>query len=447
MDTTTWSRHTVLALAPDDASARAGLSLAVEAKWSDLGGTDSAFWGECKGSGSKPYQTRIALDGPAFKCSCPSRKFPCKHSLALFFLYVDKAQLFSAVETPGWVSEWLESRGQREQKKVERAWEKADKPVDEAAQAKAAARRAERVEDGIDQLERWLQDLVRSGLATAPKQPYSHWDGMGQRLIDAQAPGLARLTRALGSISSSGAGWPERLLAACGSLQLLLDAYRNRDALSPALRAEVFSRVGFPTTKDEVLSTGERVTDAWLALGQTTRTDADGLRVQKTWLRGEATGRFALVLVFAHRAQALEVVTPNFAVRTGTLAFYPGLAPQRAIFAELSAPAVPLKNLPEPKTVPEQLADYRRATAANPWLEEYPLIADAVLDHGPDWRLVTRESKMLPVTAPDNLLWRLAGYAGGHGMRVFGLWNGEALAPLSADGHGGLLDIAVGERL
>ena len=41
------------------------------------------LWGLCAGSGKNPYQTIVDLSGPAYKCSCPSRKFPCKHALGL----------------------------------------------------------------------------------------------------------------------------------------------------------------------------------------------------------------------------------------------------------------------------------------------------------------------------------------------------------------------------
>ena len=40
-------------------------------------------WGLCAGSGKQPYQTVVDMSGPAYRCSCPSRKVPCKHALAL----------------------------------------------------------------------------------------------------------------------------------------------------------------------------------------------------------------------------------------------------------------------------------------------------------------------------------------------------------------------------
>jgi hypothetical protein len=73
-----WDAEQVLALAADPASAKAGQSLARAAKWSATGSSARALWGRCEGSGKQPYQTMVDLAGPAFRCSCPSRKFPCK---------------------------------------------------------------------------------------------------------------------------------------------------------------------------------------------------------------------------------------------------------------------------------------------------------------------------------------------------------------------------------
>ena len=72
-----WSTEQVTALAPDKQVATAGLKLASPTKWSDTGVHEALVWGSASGSGKKPYRVCVDLSGPAFKCSCPSRKFPC----------------------------------------------------------------------------------------------------------------------------------------------------------------------------------------------------------------------------------------------------------------------------------------------------------------------------------------------------------------------------------
>lgn len=153
-------------ISPDAASVKAGKGLASAAKWVLRGASDRALWGHCQGSGKKPYQTQVDLQNIAFKCSCPSHKFPCKHSLGLLFLYASQPDLFTIGEEPDWVKEWLEKRaGKATEKK-----EKADKPVDVEAQAKRQEARHKKVLNGVDDLQGWLKDLVRSGLLNVPER-------------------------------------------------------------------------------------------------------------------------------------------------------------------------------------------------------------------------------------------------------------------------------------
>ena len=73
--------------APDAASLAAGRKLAVPGPWRETGCNDVLVWGQCQGSGKTPYQVSVDLTGPAYRCSCSSRKFPCKHALALLMLW------------------------------------------------------------------------------------------------------------------------------------------------------------------------------------------------------------------------------------------------------------------------------------------------------------------------------------------------------------------------
>lgn len=84
---TVWTRQQVLDAAPDAASMKAAVSLATPAPWSQTGSTEALVWGRCQGSGGSPYQVSVDLHGPAYRCSCPSRKVPCKHALALLLLW------------------------------------------------------------------------------------------------------------------------------------------------------------------------------------------------------------------------------------------------------------------------------------------------------------------------------------------------------------------------
>ena len=99
-------------LATDQAALKAAAGLAKPGKWSGVGTSrDGALvWGECAGSGANPYRVMADLRDLGNKCTCPSRKFPCKHVLALLWLNAEAVTAFAPADTPAWVSDWLGRR-------------------------------------------------------------------------------------------------------------------------------------------------------------------------------------------------------------------------------------------------------------------------------------------------------------------------------------------------
>ncbi len=137
--TVEYTSEQVLALAPDAGSQKSGQELANTRKWQSIAMGGTALWGECQGSGAKPYQTRVDLNGPAFKCSCPSRKFPCKHGLGLLLLYSLSQDSFRQAEPPKWVQEWLDSRQERSQRKEKQEENRTPEQQEEAKLARENA--------------------------------------------------------------------------------------------------------------------------------------------------------------------------------------------------------------------------------------------------------------------------------------------------------------------
>ena len=82
------------------------------------------------------------------------------------------------------------------------------------------AARAERVAAGLDELDQWLRDQVRTGIAGLGQGGYRPLDRMAARMVDAQAPGVAGMLRALPG-ELAGEGWPARLLEQLGAPALV----------------------------------------------------------------------------------------------------------------------------------------------------------------------------------------------------------------------------------
>jgi hypothetical protein len=436
---TTWTPEQILALAPDDGSRKAGQGLAGPAKWVTLGiSTESAAaWGECQGSGRTPYQTRIDLNEPAFHCSCPSRKFPCKHALGLFLLLAGQPGRFTRGEPPDWVSSWLESRARRAEQKARKHEGAAAPPDPEQArraaerQARTAGERLAKVEAGLKELELWLGDLARRGLASLAGESYGFWETPAARLVDAQAQGLARLVRELAGVPTSGEGWQDRLLERLGRLALLVEGYRRIDSLPPATQADLRSLVGWTQSQEELLA-GPGLRDRWVVLGRRVETQ-DALRVQRLWLWGLECHRPALILGFAHGTLPFDVTLAPGSCLEAELVFFPGAMPLRALIGPRHGATAPMATMPGFATIAEAVASYSSALTHNPWLETYPFPLQAVVPLvGPGgWDIRDPDGHRLHVSPRFTQGWQLLALGGGHPLALFGEWDGDVFSPLS----------------
>lgn len=181
----TLTTDTVAALAPDQASLKAASKLTKTAKWPvrEFDAASNLVWGECQGSGANPYRTVFDLSDHGYKCTCPSRKFPCKHALALMWMYAEGPGDFSAGTVPEWVTDWLGRRRKTGAKPevstdgksiaLARA-EEPEKPEDPKAIARreaAAKKRAEETEAAL--LGLWT--TLRTGLLTNCKPGLVHY--------------------------------------------------------------------------------------------------------------------------------------------------------------------------------------------------------------------------------------------------------------------------------
>jgi hypothetical protein len=442
---TTLTPEQILALAPDDGSKKAGQGLASPGKWVSLGTGGQAAWGECQGSGTAPYQTKIDLTEPAFHCSCPSRKFPCKHALGLFLLLTSQPGRFAEVEPPGWVASWLESRAKRADQKAKKHEEAAAQAAtrDDPEQARRAAQRQTRtvlerqakVDAGLNDLQRWLGDLVRRGLASLAGESYAFWEAPAARLVDAQAPGVARLVRELAGLPASGDGWPERLLERLGRLTLLIEGYRRIDSLPHETQADIRSLIGW-TQSQEALLAEPGLRDRWVVLGR--RVDLeDRLRVQRLWLWGLERRRPALVLSFAHGTQPFDIGLAPGSRLEADLVFFPGACPLRALIRERHPATEPMTAMPGFGSIADALAAHAAALTRNPWLESFPLPLQAVVpvENKGQWAARDAAGHRLPLALGFAQGWHLLALSGGHPLALFGEWNGDHLTPLSTLVH------------
>jgi uncharacterized Zn finger protein len=156
------TEDTVQRLAGDDATMQNARGLVRKNKFRDLAVSPDGSWllGRCQGSGKDPYEVSCDLadpNNPLGRCTCPSRKFPCKHAVGLMLAYINAPETFGEREP----AEDLLAKRVKQAKRAEKQATEATQPrkVNQAAQVKKAAAQRE----GLDLLEKLLTDLVTGG--------------------------------------------------------------------------------------------------------------------------------------------------------------------------------------------------------------------------------------------------------------------------------------------
>lgn len=425
---TRWTLQAVEKAAPDAASLAAGRKLAVPGPWSELGSNESLVWGRCQGSGKTPYQVSIDLTGPAYRCSCPSRKFPCKHAIALLLLWVSgDGSVAEVADGADFAQSWAEKRAERAAEGGSRT---TTRDADPAARAKRLEERLQLMDAGIAEFSTWLADLVRTGTVQAKQRPLAWWDAAGGRLVDAQLPGLADRVRATGSVVNSHADWSDRLLDEIGRWWTAARAWGRRDQLDADAAADLRTYLGWPWPTDEVRA-ADAVSGRWQVLGAH-RSDDGRLAQQRTWLRardGDAAGQTVLVLDFAPRNGPLPAAQLVGSVLDATMSRYAGSWPRRALFATEPAIAEQAADLPPGTGLDEAAHTLATARAANPWVARVPVAVRVAVT---PTCVVDEAGASLPTIAVDDL-WRFVALGGGRPRTVFGELEDDGFRPLALD--------------
>jgi hypothetical protein len=151
------------------------------------------LFGDCKGSGAENYRPSADFSDPAkpvYRCTCPSRQFPCKHSLALLYAYAQGSK-FAEKEIPDEIAEKRTKIEQRAEKKKETA----DKPI--KVNTSALKKKIQTQLGGLDLLESLVNDLIRAGLGTLNAKSARQVEEQARQLGDAYLPGAQNALHAL----------------------------------------------------------------------------------------------------------------------------------------------------------------------------------------------------------------------------------------------------------
>jgi len=446
------------ALAPDQASLSAARKLLKPSTWPTLAEGEGMVWGECQGSGATPYRVVVSEADAGYKCTCPSRKFPCKHSLALMWMRAEKSASFVSASVPEWVKDWLSRRRgaasapakteeegeQKPRPSIRRAAtpEAEDDDDPKAEQRAAAALERNRLERetsvlaGLEDLDTWLSDQVQQGMANFVAQAAPACRTIAQRLVDAKASGLAGRLDALPTrlFTLPGPARPSTAIRELGQIHLISQAYRRVSELPEQLAADARQIMGWSVTREALLTDPDalRVNAKWRVFAVVSEAQPDRLRRVETWLWRETgadeASRCAVLIDFVPIATGAAVSGYLVGDRIeAELTFYRSTIPLRAQITNLKRGAEPST---EPLSLPgdtlvEAYARYECALAQLPWLGTFPLAfrSARVRRHGEQLFLHDDDGAFsLPLhSSQTSIAFPLASAGQIDGL---GLWNG-----------------------
>jgi hypothetical protein len=443
-DSPRWTVEQVVAVAPAPPSVAAAEPLATPNRWATTGADERALWGRCRGSGAEPYETAVDHVEVAWRCTCPSRKTPCKHALALLLLWIRGGVPEAA--RPAGVAAWIDARDRRAEPgsgaapatpapvpgSASPGGDRDDHPDSDADQGngdrdRSRDERVARMLEGLVELDRWLEDRMRTGLADPALARYSTWDALAARLVDARAGALANRVRRLAGLVGAGPDWHADVLGELGMLHLIAEAGRRLPELPGNLADVVATASGWQVRQADVLASVPE-TDDWLVLGRSD-TREDRIEVRRVWLRGLTSQRWAMLLSFAAYRQSLDTSWQVGTVVNADIHRYPGgslrcLVSRRdeAVSAPVRVPAVSIAGACD---------EIGATVATEPWLEHVPVtITAAPTTDGRRW-LFTDDTGSLPILAGTVAVGVVLAASEGAPVTVTVEWTPHGVVPLT----------------
>lgn len=430
---TSWTLEHVAAVARSASTVSAAGAVADPAAWSALGVDDALLWGRCRSSAGEPYEVVVDHVEAVSRCTCPSRRTPCKHAVALLLLWV-RGSVPAGVRPPGLRRPTVRAHpavgaaGSRPDDRPAPAEPPTDGPAGGPTPTDLApGERVERIRDGLAELERWIEDRIRLGLAHPDTARPDTWERLAARLVDARAGALANRVRRVAAMVGSHASWHADVLAELGVLHLLAEGGRRTGTLPPDLAASVAMATGWQVRQADVLA-GVPETDDWLVIGRSD-TREDRIVVRRWWLRGLRSGRWAVVLAFAVQRDGLDEPFRVGTVVDADLFRYPGSS-LRVLVGRCADPGVRPSEVPT-RSVAEVVAEVGSLVAAEPWLERVGALVLAAPSYRDGRWVLTDDTGSVPLAGGDGRVAALLAASLGSDVAVAVEWTPAGFEPLA----------------
>ena len=286
------------------------------------------------------------------------------------------------------------------------------------------------MKSGLEELNTWLEDLMREGIASLESRGAERLFSISTRMVDAKLGSIGKRLRSLISILGQD-NWHEHVMVTVGELYLLLNGLKKVEVLPEPYQAELLQLAGVNVKKEKLLEE-EGVWDIWEVVGQVMGTE-EQLTFRRTWLLGENTGEIAGLLDFSFGNRGFEESWKVGEYFEGGLVFYPSVFPQRAILKAKEGIPSEAPVLNGFLSVEKFKTHLFEAVAKNPWVTNFPVYFEKAIPvfKNEKWYLSDESGAALPMEAKDLKGWEMLAISCGEPIRIFGEWRAGALIPLS----------------
>jgi len=284
------------------------------------------------------------------------------------------------------------------------------------------------MQQGVEQLEAWLHDLMRMGVL---QFDFSSIHEISARMVDAKLGGIARRLRRLEFLDKSSVSWLPTLAGVLGDMYLFVSTFKKLDQLPKAMLSTVLSVGGFNFQKSQ-LSTLKGHMDHWVVAG-ISYDQEENLRSRYTWLMGSQSKRTALVLDFAFGRTNFDMKFDFARAYQGKIVYYPSSFPLRAILLDPISLKLQQDFPAAFNSISKFLDLFALAISKNPWLDEWPASLKEVqlLKTKDSFLIQDEQGAQMRVSNDPEVLWPLYSSLGLLPFSLFGIWNGTEINMIS----------------
>jgi len=293
---------------------------------------------------------------------------------------------------------------------------------------------------GTEELEIWLLDILREGIAILEEVPADYWEELAARMVDAKLGGLARRIRTWPALLNQKNG-PHQLTEEIADVYLFIQAFQRIDQLPASHQIDLLITGGVIQKKEPVLA-GKPVEDHWLVTGQY-HGEEENLKYRRTWLLGETTGKAALLLDYAWGRNDFTEHWITGSAFTGAIVYYPSNYPQRALVKSFELSKRPYEMPEGFEEINAMLFQYAKAIADNPWLFSFPCLLNQCrpVFQKPNWLLLDKNNQVISLAESPDGYWNLLALSAGKTINLFAQWENNKLLPLAVWRQGQLIPL------